>query len=121
MTMPKTRKLDRLFPGDPGYVPDHEYGMFADISKQAHEMSRSTAQAMREKILSFNSFLKRGATSDELAELMGVSIEAIARRMPELEKAGKVYKTGLTRMTRKGCPATVWKINENLGGLDTNL
>ena len=104
---------DREFVDDPGRVPDHKFGMFSDTSKQAYERSRPSAKALRDRIMNFKSWLKNGATSDELAEIMGVTMEEVARRMPELEKAGKVYKTGQRRLTRKGCSATVWKLVED--------
>lgn len=51
-----------------------------------------------------------GSTSDEIAIVTGLTLVQIARRTSDLESSGIIYKTGLTRKTRTGRIATVWRL-----------
>ena len=51
-----------------------------------------------------------GLTSDESAIATGLTLVQIARRTSDLEASGIIYKTGLTRKTRTGRLATVWRL-----------
>ena len=51
-----------------------------------------------------------GFTSDEIAIVTGLTLVQIARRTSDLESSGIIYKTGLTRKTRTGRIATVWRL-----------
>ena len=51
-----------------------------------------------------------GKTSDEIAIATGLSLVQVARRTSDLESSGIIYKTGLTRKTRTGRIATVWRL-----------
>ncbi len=51
-----------------------------------------------------------GFTSDEIAIVTGLTLAQIARRTSDLETSGIIYKTGLTRKTRTGRIATVWRL-----------
>jgi len=51
-----------------------------------------------------------GMTSDEIAIATGLSLVQVARRTSDLESSGIIYKTGLTRKTRTGRIATVWRL-----------
>jgi len=51
-----------------------------------------------------------GMTADEIAMATGMTLVQIARRTSDLESSGIIYKTGLTRKTRTGRIATVWRL-----------
>lgn len=51
-----------------------------------------------------------GLTSDEIAIATGLTLVQTARRTSDLESSGIIYKTGLTRKTRTGRLATVWRL-----------
>jgi len=51
-----------------------------------------------------------GLTSDEIAIATGLTLVQTARRTSDLESSGIIYKTGLTRKTRAGRIATVWRL-----------
>lgn len=52
----------------------------------------------------------KGLTADEIAIATGLTLVQIARRTSDLESSGIIYKTGLTRKTRTGRIATVWRL-----------
>lgn len=51
-----------------------------------------------------------GLTADEIAIATGLTLVQTARRTSDLEVSGIIYKTGLTRKTRTGRIATVWRL-----------
>jgi len=51
-----------------------------------------------------------GLTADEIAIVTGLTLVQTARRTSDLESSGIIYKTGLTRKTRTGRIATVWRL-----------
>lgn len=51
-----------------------------------------------------------GMTADEIAMATGLTLVQTARRTSDLEASGIIYKTGLTRKTRTGRIATVWRL-----------
>ena len=51
-----------------------------------------------------------GLTADEIAIATGLTLVQTARRTSDLESSGIIYKTGLTRKTRTGRIATVWRL-----------
>jgi len=51
-----------------------------------------------------------GFTSDEIAIATGLTLVQVARRTSDLEASGIIYKTGLTRKTRTGRIAAVWRL-----------
>lgn len=50
----------------------------------------------------------RGATSEELAEILGVSRETVAPRLRPMERTGLVCETSERRTTKSGCSSIVW-------------
>ncbi len=50
----------------------------------------------------------RGATSDEIEALLGLSHQNVSARFNELYNDGVLEITGLTRLTRNGRPANVY-------------
>ena len=52
-----------------------------------------------------------GLTADEIDIATGLTLVQIARRTSDLEVSGIIYKTGLTRKTRTGRSATVWRLS----------
>ena len=51
-----------------------------------------------------------GMTADEIAIATGLTLVQTARRTSDLESSGIIYKTGLTRKTRTGRIAAVWRL-----------
>ena len=54
-----------------------------------------------------------GMTSDEMAIATGLTLVQIARRTSDLEAGKIIYKTDMTRKTRTGRSATVWRLAGN--------
>ncbi len=52
-----------------------------------------------------------GLTSEEIAGILGVTVNMISGRCSELKRDGKIYKHG-TRLTRSGNPAAVLRAIE---------
>lgn len=60
--------------------------------------------------LIYDSLLSVGpSTTHDLAAVLPLGQVAIARRMKELEDAGKVERTWMVRPSPSGRPCTVWK------------
>lgn len=84
-------------------------------SKVSYRMSGGLARNHDTKILGAlqeeSNGLGEGMTSDEIAEAIGFTLVQVARRTSVLCDNGIIYKTGLTRTTRTGRPAMVWKLS----------
>ncbi len=117
-----------LYPGDPGYVPDHELGMFSpknlakstdpDTSKQAANGARELIKKHESLILDCLQKHKSG-TAEQIAayiNLDGHRIDGVkvSRRMRGLVLAGKVIDSGLKGTTQSGRQAIVWRIKESI-------
>lgn len=75
-------------------------------SKAAARAAATFVSEHHQRILDALDF---GCTCHELAALTGLDHVAIARRLPELEAAGRVRKTGKTRPAANGRQCTVWE------------
>lgn len=116
------KRKNQLFPGDPGYVPDHEFGMFSktharkddpETSKQAASGAQSLAKTHRSIVLNCLEKYKTGNGSF-IAKKTGLTVFQVMRRIKELRQMGAVVDSGLTEKTSSGRESTVWKIVENV-------
>ncbi len=51
------------------------------------------------------------ATADAIADAFGVGLNRLSGRFSELNKAGKIERTGEKRKTRTGSEAAVWALS----------
>lgn len=86
-------------------------------SKRAASSMAVASEAQREAI--YWSLVRAGGqslTADEIALREGMTLEQVCRRLPDLEKDGRVEPTGETRPTRSGRAARCWRLRK-VGGM----
>jgi predicted transcriptional regulator len=77
-------------------------------SEAANTAIHFSKQETREQVLKFITNCRwSGATADEVAAKFGCSHNHVAPRITELVKDNLLVKTGIRRITRSGCAATV--------------
>jgi len=81
-------------------------------SKAAHDSVKEHKEIFYEKIIEGLRKLKVGGTSHEIAEASGIEYAQAHKRIPELITAGKVFNTGITRLTPYGRKAKVRQLCE---------
>lgn len=81
-------------------------------SKEAHESVKEHKEIFYEKIIAGLKKLKVGGTSHEIAEASGIEYAQAHKRIPELITAGKIFNTGITRLTPYGRKAAVRQLTE---------
>jgi len=83
-----------------------------ECSKEALE--KIDTELMREKVEAAYYVLPAGATADEIASEMGLSVLSIRPRVSELKRMGILLPTGQRRKNRGGNSAAVLKHWRNL-------
>lgn len=94
--------------------PPHNH---TPTSKTAANAISRRAPSLRELV--FNYIASRGpngSTADEVCAALDMWPQTATPRINELAKAGRIFKTGRTRLTRSGCPAFVWTVKEEKTG-----
>jgi predicted ArsR family transcriptional regulator len=79
-------------------------------SEQAAEAMGSTANKRRAAVLAQLAQYPAGATADEIAKDMNLSVLSVRPRVSELKRMGKIKETGGRRKNESGMSATVWRI-----------
>jgi hypothetical protein len=98
-----SRMSELIYPDAPGFkVPGP--------SEQAAEAMGSTANKMRASVLAKIAECPNGATADEIAEQLNLSILSVRPRVSELNRNGEIEQTGARRRNASGMTATVWRI-----------
>jgi DNA-binding Lrp family transcriptional regulator len=70
----------------------------------------STANKMRAAVLAQFAQYPAGATADEIAKDLNLSVLSVRPRVSELKRLGKIKQTGARRKNESGMTATVWQI-----------
>ncbi len=80
-------------------------------SEQAAKAMEGTAAGLRARALAeFAKHPVAGATADEVAKALGLSILSIRPRVSELHRSGEIVETEVRRKNESGLSATVWRI-----------
>jgi predicted ArsR family transcriptional regulator len=98
-----SRMSELIYPDAPGFK-------VAGPSEQAAEAMGSTANKKRAAVLAQFATYPAGATADEIAKDLNLSVLSIRPRVSELKRMGKIKETGGRRKNESGMTATVWRI-----------
>ena len=77
-------------------------------SEAAFQSTKDRLSVQRERVLKAIRDSDSGLTAEEIAMVLGTTVNAISGRCSELKMAGRIYKSG-TRVTRSGCSAGILK------------
>src|ERR1700735_2568927 len=92
-----------IYPDAPGFK-------VAGPSEQAAEAMGSTASKMRAAVLARFARYPGGATADEIAKDLTLSVLSVRPRVSELNRTGKIKQTRARRKNESGMTATVWRL-----------
>jgi predicted ArsR family transcriptional regulator len=92
-----------IYPDAPGFK-------VAGPSEQAAEAIGGTANKMRAAVLAQIAQHAGGATADEIAKELNLSVLRVRPRLSELNRTGKIKQTGARRKNEGGMTGTVWRI-----------
>jgi predicted ArsR family transcriptional regulator len=79
-------------------------------SEQAAAAIGSTATVLRAKVLAQFGAYPGGATADEIAKDLDLSVLSVRPRVSELNRTGQIKETGGRRKNESGMTATVWRV-----------
>ena len=91
-----------VYPDAPGFK-------VSGPSEQAAEAIGSTANRMRAAVLAQIAQHAGGATADEIAKDLNLSVLSVRPRVSELNRNGEIEQTGARRKNESGMTATVWR------------
>ena len=92
-----------IYPDAPGFK-------VSGPSEQAAKAIGSTANKMRAAVLAQIALHAAGATADEIAKDLNLSVLSVRPRVSELNRNGAIEQTGARRRNESGMTATVWRI-----------
>jgi predicted ArsR family transcriptional regulator len=98
-----SRMSELIYPDAPGFK-------VSGPSQEAAETIGSTASKMRAAVLAQLARYPGGATADEIAKELHLSVLSVRPRVSELNRTGKIKQTGARRKNESGMTATVWRI-----------
>jgi DNA-binding IclR family transcriptional regulator len=98
-----SRMSELIYPDAPGVK-------VSGPSEQAAEAISGTANKMRAAVLAQFSQYPAGATADEIARDLNLSVLSVRPRVSELNRTGKMRQTGARRRNESGMTATVWRV-----------
>ena len=104
-----SRMSELIYPDAPGFK-------VSGPSEQAAEAMGSTANKMRAAVLAQFAQYPAGATADEIAKDLNLSVLSVRPRVSELKRNGEIEQTGARRKNESGMTATVWRIAPDLPG-----
>lgn len=82
-------------------------------SENAAKAIGGTAKKLRADVLAQFAAYPGGATADEIARDLNLSVLSVRPRVSELNRTGKLEQTGARRKNESGMTATVWRIRSN--------
>lgn len=98
-----SRMSELIYPDAPGFKA-------SGPSEQAAKSISGTANKMRAAVLAKLAQYPAGATADEVAKDLNLSVLSVRPRVSELKRTGKIKQTGARRRNESGMTATVWRI-----------
>lgn len=105
-------RLPDAYPDAPGFK-------VAGPSEEAAVKIAPRAEILRGQILDqFRTIYPKGATADEVARDMNLSVLTVRPRVSELHRNGYLAKTGERRTNSSGMTATVWRFVPELPALN---
>jgi hypothetical protein len=102
-----SRMSELVYPDVPGFK-------VAGPSQDAATVVRGSAAKLRGSVLARIRECPGGATADEIAAYLNLSILSIRPRVSELNRTGEIEQTGARRRNASGMTATVWRIAKPL-------
>jgi hypothetical protein len=79
-------------------------------SKEGEEHIKPFKPSHGQIILKAIKTAKVGATQEKAAAIAGLRPDQVWKRLSELETAGKIFNTGITRKLKSGVHGIVWQI-----------
>jgi predicted ArsR family transcriptional regulator len=98
-----SRMSELIYPDAPGFKT-------AGPSEDAAKAISGKAARMRAMVLQKIGQHPAGATADEIAKDLNLSVLSIRPRVSELNRNGEIEQTGARRKNESGMTATVWRI-----------
>jgi DNA-binding IclR family transcriptional regulator len=98
-----SRMSELVYPGAPGFK-------VSGPSEQAAEAMATTASKLRATVLAQFAEYPNGATADEIAKDLDLSVLSVRPRVSELNRLGLIGQTGTRRKNESGMTATVWHV-----------
>src|SRR6476661_6072362 len=98
-----SRMSELTYPDAPGFK-------VSGPSEQAAEAMGGTANKMRAAVLAQLEQYPGGATADEIAKDLNLSVLSVRPRVSELNRNGAIEQTGARRRNESGMTSTVWRI-----------
>jgi predicted ArsR family transcriptional regulator len=102
--------MSELLPANYTY-PDAPGFKISGPSEQAAKSMTGKAAKMREAVLDQIGQYPAGATADEIARDLNLSVLSVRPRVSELHRNGEIEQTGARRKNESGMTATVWQIS----------
>jgi hypothetical protein len=102
---------DRLLtdPAQPRLGPFQHHSM---TSRQAAIVNYPRNGTQRQRIIKAVASAPDGLTREQLAEMLGIVLNAVLPRVVELRAGGWIEESGRTRLTKQGARATVLVLTE---------
>lgn len=104
-----SRMSELVYPDAPGFKT-------AGPSQDAAKAITGKANRMRAMVLQKIAQCPAGATADEIAHDLGLSVLSVRPRVSELKRTGEIRQTGTRRKNDSGMTATVWQLAPPLPG-----
>ena len=98
-----SRMSELIYPDAPGFKT-------AGPSEDAAKAISGKANRMRAAVLEKIAQCPAGATADEIAHELGLSVLSVRPRVSELNRSGEIRQTGTRRKNESGMTATVWRV-----------
>jgi predicted ArsR family transcriptional regulator len=98
-----SRMSELIYPDAPGFK-------VSGPSEQAAEAMGGTANKMRAAVFAQIAQHTGGATADEIAKDLNLSVLSVRPRVSELNRNGAIEQTGARRKNESGMTATVWRV-----------
>ncbi len=98
-----SRMSELVYPDAPGFK-------VSGPSEQAARAMTGKAARMRTIVLAQIAQYPGGATADEIARDLDLSVLSVRPRVSELNRNGEIQQTGARRKNESGMTATVWRI-----------
>jgi predicted ArsR family transcriptional regulator len=98
-----SRMSELIYPDAPGFKA-------SGPSEDAANIVRGSAAKLRGLVLARIRECPGGATADEIAAHLDLSVLSVRPRVSELNRNGEIEQTGARRRNASGMTATVWRI-----------
>jgi predicted ArsR family transcriptional regulator len=102
-----SRMAELIYPDAPGFKAPGP-------SEDAANIMRGSAVKLRGSVLARIKECPGGATADEIAEHLNLSVLSVRPRVSELNRNGEIRQTGQRRKNACGMTACVWQIAPQL-------